>query len=66
MVMNEGKDIVNLYSQPAPVEGYKSGSEISTEITKEHLAATKSTVTIYISSPVNGVNVYYLEYIPAE
>ena len=64
LVMNDGADIVRLDNFNAPTGSYKEGSEMSTAITKDHLSMTTSTATVYIYSLVNGVNAYYLEYIP--
>lgn len=65
-ILKNGSEIVNIYTGYAPTPGYKEGSETSAEITKEHLSGAKSAVTVYIYAPTNSVNIYYLEYIPAE
>ncbi len=64
LVMNDGADIVRLDNFNAPTGSYKEGLEMTTAITEDHLSMTTSTATVYIYSLVNGVNAYYLEYIP--
>ena len=63
-LVKNGSEILNIYDAFAPTPGYKDGSEISTAITKEHLAGTSQTVVVNIYAPTNSVNVYWLEYIP--
>lgn len=64
LVMNDGADIVRLDNFNAPTGSYKEGLEMTTAITEDNLSMTTSTATVYIYSLVNGVNAYYLEYIP--
>ena len=65
-ILKNVSEIVNVYDAFAPTPGYGAGKETLTEITKEHLIGAQSAVTVYIYAPSNSVNIYYLEYIPAE
>ena len=57
-------DVSEIYRVPAP--GSSGADAIETQVTKDHLAGTTKSVTVYIYAPVGAVNIYQLGFTPVE